>query len=467
MSAANEPAPTTSELGLRSSLDRLKVWAVSLPVALLLLLEIFEYEVLETRFPPATAHTVTGAIMVAGILAFSAVMLRIFRQAEDHLRAVAATEKNHRLQLEALHEAALDMASDLDMGTVLQRVVDSTRLIIGARYGALAVVGPGGIVDGFYTTGIDAETRARLGPPPVGHGLLGLVIKEGRPVRTDDIASHPASVGFPEGHPVMKRLLALPVRWQSEIIGSLYLADKVDGTPFTEDDEAVLERFVSHAAAAIVNARLYSQVQRLAIVEERERIAMDLHDGVIQSLYAATLTLDGIAGRMTGTPEAEELDELVGRLQGVIGDIRHYIFDLRRAHAGGEPLAPALRRLLGETGADGIDKHLAVAEDLGAVPERVASQMWHIAHEALANAVRHSGGSRVVLGARRQGDELVIWVEDNGHGFDVASAPDGHGIHNMRRRAEAIGGRLEVDSAPGRGTRLTAVAPLGEKGDDR
>jgi signal transduction histidine kinase len=467
LSAAHEPALSTSELNLRSSLDRLKIWAVGLPIALLLLLETFEYEVLEPRLPSATAHSVTSAIMVVGILVYSAVMWRVFRQAEDHMRIAAATEKTHRLQLEALHEAALDMASDLDMGTVLQRVVDSTRLIIGARYGALAVVGPGGIVDGFYTTGIDAETRDRLGPPPVGHGLLGLVIKEGRPLRTEDIGAHPASVGFPEGHPEMTRLLAIPVRWQSEIIGSLYLADRVDGQPFTSDDEAVLERFASHAAAAIVNARLYSQVQRLAIVEERERIAMDLHDGVIQSLYAATLTLDGIASRVAGTAEADELDVLVGRLQGVIGDIRHYIFDLRRAHASGEPLAPALRRLLAETGVDEVSKQSAVDDDLGAVPERVASHMWHVAHEALANAVRHSGGDRVVLGARRDGDELVVWVEDNGHGFDPASAPVGHGVHNMRRRMEAIGGRLEVASEPGHGTRLTATVPLLEKGDDR
>jgi len=470
MSAADGPAISTSELNLRSSLDRLKFWAVGLPIVLLLLLETFEYEILEPRLSAAAAHSVTSGLMVVGILGYSAVMWRAFRQAEDHLRASAATERTHRLQLEALHEAALDMTSDLDLGTVLQRVVDATRLIIGARYGALAVAGRGGVLDGFYTTGIDAETKARLGPPPVGHGLLGLVIAEGKLLRTEDILSHPASVGFPEGHPMMRRLLALPVRWKSEIIGSLYLADKINGEPFTTDDEAVLERFASHAAAAIVNARLYSQVQQLAIVEERERIAMDLHDGVIQSLYAATLTLDGLVSRMDAdTAEAEELDRLVGRLQSVIGDIRHYIFDLRRAHAAGEPLAPALRRLLADTGAEGVTKQLAVEDDLGAVPDRVASHIWHFAHEALANAIRHSGGSRVTLGAHREGEDLVVWVEDNGHGFNAATAPAGHGVDHMRRRMDAVGGRLEVQSAPATGTRLTAVVPmqLQSRGEER
>jgi signal transduction histidine kinase len=449
-----------------SSLDRLKVWAIGLPIVLLLLLEAFEYEVLEPRLPAATAHSVAGSLMVLGILAYSAVMWRVFQQAEEHLRVVAAGERRQRQQLEALHEATLDMAADLDLGTVLQRVVESARQIIGARYGALAVLGPGGIIDGFYTAGMDQATRVRLGPPPAGHGLLGLVIERGRALRLDDIRTHPARVGFPDGHPAMTRLLAVPLRWQGDIIGSLYLTDTVDGHPFSPDDEAALERFAAHGATAIANARLYAQVQRLAVVEERERIAMDLHDGVIQSLYGASLTMDSLAARMDDTPEAQELDALVGRLQGVIGDIRHYIFDLRQAHAAGEPLARALRRLLAETGAEHVTKQAAVADDLGAVPERVASHVWHIAHEALANAVRHSGAKRILLGARRVGEDLVIWVEDDGRGFDPDAAPAGHGVDHIRRRLEAVGGHLEVESAPGQGTRLSAVVPLREEAEE-
>ncbi len=468
MSPARAHARPAAEAGPRlgSSLDRLKVWAIGLPIVLLLLLEAFEYEVLEPRLSPATAHSVAGSMMVIGILAYSAVMWRVFQQAEEHLRVVAAGERRQRQQLEALHEATLDMAADLDLGTVLQRVVESARQIIGARYGALAVLGTGGIIDGFYTAGMDPATRARLGPPPAGHGLLGLVLQRGSAFRVEDIRSHPSHAGFPAGHPAMQRLLAVPLRWQAGIIGSLYLTDTVDGHPFTADDEAALERFAAHAATAIANARLYAQVQRLAVVEERERIAMDLLDGVIQSLYGASLTLDSLAARMDETPEAQELDALVGRLQGVIGDIRHYIFDLRQAHAAGEPLAPALRRLLAETGAEHVTKQVAVADDLGAVPERVASHVWHIAHEALANAVRHSGASRIVLGASRAAEVLVIWVEDDGRGFDPESAPDGHGVDHIRRRLEAVGGHLEVESAPGKGTRMTAVVPLLDEDED-
>ena len=454
LSATDGPAPPERPL------ERLRAWAIGLPIVLLLLLQGFQYEVLDPRLSAAASHTVASILMVAGIVGYGALMWRSFRQAEAQQRAVATAERRQRLQLEALHEAALDMTSDLDIGTVLQRVVDSARRIIGAKYGALAVVGAGGMLDGFYTTGISEQERAHLGPPPVGQGLLGLVIREGQPLRTEDIGTHPESVGFPAGHPPMKRLLALPMRWQGETIGSLYLTDREDGQPFSAEDEAVLSRFAAHAAAAIANARLYTQVQRLAVVEERERIAMDLHDGVIQSLYGASLALDGVAMRLGGTAEAEELDALVGRLNGVIGDIRHYIFDLRRAHAAGEPLAAALRRLLAETGADGLTKQADVPDDLGAVPERVASHLWHVAHEALANAVRHSGGDRVVLGARRRGDELVVWVQDNGRGFDPETAPAGHGVDHIRRRMEAIGGRLDVESAPGRGSRVTAIAPL-------
>ena len=456
LSATDGPAPPERPL------ERLRAWAIGLPIVLLLLLQGFQYEVLDPRLSAAASHTVASILMVAGIVGYGALMWRSFRQAEAQQRAVATAERRQRLQLEALHEAALDMTSDLDIGTVLQRVVDSARRIIGAKYGALAVVGAGGMLDGFYTTGISEQERAHLGPPPVGQGLLGLVIREGQPLRTEDIGTHPESVGFPAGHPPMKRLLALPMRWQGETIGSLYLTDREDGQPFSAEDEAVLSRFAAHAAAAIANARLYTQVQRLAVVEERERIAMDLHDGVIQSLYGASLTLDSISARVADTPEAKELDRLVGRLQGVIGDIRHYIFDLRQAHAAGEPLAPALRRLLAETGAERVTKQAVVADDLGPVPERVATHVWHIAHEALANAVRHSGATHIVLGARRQGEQLEVWVEDDGRGFDPAAAPLGHGVDHIGRRLEAIGGRLDVRSAPGCGTRITAMVPLGQ-----
>ncbi len=464
MSPAHTDSSTraTAKLRLGGSLDRLKVWAIGVPIVLLLLLEAFEDEVLERRLDQVMAHSIGATLMVVGILAYSAFMWRMFQQAEDHLRVVATDERRQRRQLEALHEAALDMAADLDIGTVLQRVVESARLILGSRYGALAVVGTGGITDGFYTAGMDPELRARLGPPPAGRGLLGLTIQRGTILRVDDIAAHPAYTGFPVGHPVMRRLLAVPLRWQTEIIGSLYLTDTIDGQPFTADDEVALQRFAAHAATAIINARLYAQVSRLAVVEERERIAMDLHDGVIQSLYGASLTLDSISARVADTPEAKELDRLVGRLQGVIGDIRHYIFDLRQAHAAGEPLAPALRRLLAETGAERVTKQAVVADDLGPVPERVATHVWHIAHEALANAVRHSGATHIVLGARRQGEQLEVWVEDDGRGFDPAAAPLGHGVDHIGRRLEAIGGRLDVRSAPGCGTRITAMVPLGQ-----
>lgn len=453
------------ELSLRASLARLKLWAIGLAVALLVLLEAFDYTVLEPNLPSATAHALSVFLMVGGVIGFSAAMWRILEAAERRVRSAAETARHRALQLEALHEAALDMASDLDLGTVLQRVVDSCRRIAGTHYGALAVLGPGGVIDGFFTSGIDRAARAALGPPPVGHGLIGVVLADGEVLRVDNIQADPRSSGFPPGHPPMRTLLATPLRWQSRTIGSLYLTDREDGQPFSADDEAVLLRFAANAAAAIANARLYDQVQRLAVVEERERIAMDLHDGVIQSLYGASLTLDSIATKMDGSREGEALNGLVDRIQGVIGDIRHYIFDLRRAHAAEQPLSGTLRRLLADTGAPGFTKVLDIPEQLGPVPEAAASHLWHVAHEALANAVRHSGGSRVTLGAREEGGAIVVWVEDDGQGFEPEAARAGHGVDHMRRRMEALGGELSVGPGQHSGTRVTARLPIKVKGE--
>ena len=136
-----------------------------------------------------------------------------------------------------------------------------------------------------------AQTYA-LARSSEGKGLLGLVLLQGQTLRVDRVADDPRSAGFPPHHPVMTSLIGLPIVYEGRSVGDLYLADKSGGQPFTREDEEMLRTFAAHAAIAIENARLYRQVQNLAVLEERDRIGMDLHDGVIQSLYATGLTLE-------------------------------------------------------------------------------------------------------------------------------------------------------------------------------
>lgn len=448
---------------------RLRPWGTWLPITLIVALQVLRNYVLRPRMGASMAADVTGAITIVGVIIFSIVIWRLAERAEAEMAAVYAAAQAHERQLVALHEATLSMTAALDLPTVLRRVVEESRAVIGSRYGAVAVVGRDGGIDEFVTSGLDQETMERLGAPPTGHGLLGLVISDRRPLRVADIPSHPHSVGFPPDHPPMRTLLAVPLVYQGTVVGSLYLTDRNDGLPFTEEDQETLDRFAAQAAIAVANARLYGELQRLSLVEERERISMDLHDGVMQTLYATGLGLEATLEDIDVAPPAakEGVERAIARLHGTISDIRHYIFDLRAAQQdSGEGLRARLRQLL-----DGIPNPTAQvalqADGFGPEPpKRVQWECWHIAREAVSNALRHAQCRHVTVELDSPAGELLLRITDDGAGFDPGiSAGEGHrGLRNMRRRAEAIGGRLDVRSQLGSGTVVTLAVPLRGEG---
>lgn len=242
--------------------------------------------------------------------------------------------------LGALNQAALAIASELDVDKVLQLIVDSARDLVGAEYAALAVGDwrlPGaGNVHRFVVSGMEREDIKKIAHWPLGKGLLGEVIHGQQPVRVTHIAADTRSVGMPDGHPPMDDFLGVPIVAAGETLGNLYLTDKIGDDEFSDADQRLIEMLAAHAAVAIQNARLYSQVERLAILEERTRIGMDLHDGVIQSIYAVGLTLEST--RLALPSGAEEvsalLDTAIEGLNDAIRDIRNFILDLSR---GGLP----------------------------------------------------------------------------------------------------------------------------------
>ncbi len=212
------------------------------------------------------------ALAALGAIAFSSWVFRVLGRAqhETDLRA---------RELAAINEASLALSSDLDLDSVLQRVVDLSREVTDADYGALALLGEDGEVAEFLTSGIGPEKREHIGGLPEGEGLLGVVMREGETLRIDRITEHPDSSGFPPHHPPMTSFIGLPIVYEGRIVGDLYLTDKNSGQPFTKQDEEMLRTFAAHAAIAIENARLYGQVQDLAVLEERDRIGMDLRWG--------------------------------------------------------------------------------------------------------------------------------------------------------------------------------------------
>ncbi len=376
-------------------------------------------------------------------------------------------------RLAALEAATRAVAAELDVDRVLGVIVDRVRHLVGARYAAMGVADSQGRIERFIASGLSPESRAAIGSVPRGHGLLGVIIREGQVVRADDIARHPTSYGFPPHHPPMTSFLGAPVLVKGRSVGNLYLTDKPDGEPFTDDDEHLVEMFAVHAGIAIENARLHDQVQRMAVVEERERIGKDLHDGIIQAIYAVGLSLEDVpelvedeAGRQDAVAR---VDRAIDALNLVIADIRSYILRLRPTLGGEEDPVEALARQAEELGMHAVIDLEVDLEDgadiMRAMPPDRHSDLLFIVREALSNVARHASATRAALLLTLEGDDLVLCVEDNGRGFDPARvpAPDALGRHqgltNMRDRATGMGGTFAIERPDGSGTRIIVRVP--------
>jgi len=376
-------------------------------------------------------------------------------------------------QLSALHKATLALTEELDLGTVLQLVVDQARTLAGANYGALGVLDEKGVFfDQFITSGITPEQRARMGSPPLGHGLLGALIKVGKVIHVPDIAIDPRSVGFPPNHPEMRSLLGMPIKFKDEILGDLYLTDKMtpsgEVVAFSEQDQRLLEMFASQAAIAIKNAQLYRQSQQLVLLQERERFGMDLHDGVIQSIYAVGLMLED--AQYQTEVGAEEVRPVIARaiegLNDVIRDLRNYILDLRPQRFQGRHLPEGLAELAREARAHSflnVDVQIDSEDWTRLSPEHTV-EILHIAREALTNVRKHSRASQVEITLTRQSEGLALTIADNGVGFDPehAANSDGNGLRNMQERAQALalGGKVVFIRREDRGMCVELLIPF-------
>ncbi len=366
--------------------------------------------------------------------------------------------------LHALHQATLSIAELDDLHKVLQRIVDAARDLVGAQYAALGVPHSDGYLDAFIHSGMAPEVVVQIPHFPKGLGLLGEIIRSGQAIRIPRIEDDPRSVGFPPGHPPMDAFLGVPVMAGEEMLGNLYLTEKIGAAEFTAEDQEVVEFLAAHAAIAIQNARLYEQVSRLAIIEERTRIGMDLHDGIIQSIYAVGLTLESARLALPGAPDETDmlLRRVIEGLNDTIRDIRNYILDLRPHRFRGD-LQEGLERLVREFQANAmipVDLQ-AEAEDMITTPTAVARALFLTTQEALANVARHANASHVTIRLTRQNGVIEMTVQDDGRGFNRAARnySVGHGLSNMRARAEDLGGKFSIQSAAGQGTAIHLTLP--------
>ncbi|MEO6206763.1 MAG: GAF domain-containing sensor histidine kinase [Candidatus Limnocylindrales bacterium] len=373
--------------------------------------------------------------------------------------------------IEAIDEAARAIAEVLDLEVVLQLIVDRVAGLAGARYAALEIADTNGRIERFITAGLTPEERTAIGALPVGHGLLGLIIREGLSYRIPEIAAHPDSYGFPPNHPPMDSLLGVPITVRGRPIGNLYLTNKQGRSEFNAADQRIVELFARHAGIAIENARLHGRLAALQVVAERERIGRDLHDGVIQGLYAVGLSLEEVEHLVVEAPDeaVTRVDTAIDSIHRSIAEIREFVTGLR-PDMGGAGLASGIVALADgmhlSTTIDVETRISASSAELTAIGDAARHELLQVVREVLSNVARHSRASRAEVGVSRVGDELCLEIRDNGVGFDPAAIAPGrhHGLINLRERAIAAGGRLEIDSRPGAGTRITVHIPIGAEG---
>lgn len=446
------------------TLTRLKWLTVLVPLAFIALLEVTRSAIAPVFFSSWPGILLVLAVALVGILFFAEAIFGI-------LNRMRRREIRQTRELLATHEAGLDIAEELELEIVLQRVVDRAAQLVGARYGALSLPTAEGRIESFITTGITAEERAKIGPPPTGHGLLAVVLQEGQRLRLDDLTRDPRSQGFPAHHPEMHSLLAVPVSSRGRVLANLYLTEKSGLDGFTEDDEAILARFATQAAVAIQNARLSALAREAAVGAERARIAREMHDSVAQVLgyvnTKAQATEEFLRG---GQPDRAlvQLGQLGEAARQAYADVREDILNLRANIAPRAGFSASLRRYLEqwqEQSGVALRCELDGVEALlGQLPPNADLQLLRIIQEALSNVRKHAGATEASVQFRREEGALVVTVEDNGVGFTPdargqASSPR-FGLLGMRERSDAIGAPITIESAPGAGARVTVTVPL-------
>jgi signal transduction histidine kinase len=351
----------------------------------------------------------------------------------------------------ALSDVVLALASEHEVEPVLQRLVHSARELSGARYAALGIPDGEGAFSSFITSGMSDELIAAMGPLPRTHGMLGAILESPEPHRTGDIRADPRFRGWwPRAHPRMRSFLGVPIVARGEVIGALYLTEKDDG--FSTADEKLISLLAAHAAIAIENARLHERSRELSIVEERNRLARELHDNVTQRLFGVALAAESASTLLERDREAAAAEiARVGELaRGAMEELRAVVFELRPGSLEAEGLATVLRKhvdVLRRVSGRAIELKVTDVPRLASGP---ATQVLRIAQEALGNALRHADAEHIRVRLDNGSGRLVLSVADDGRGFDPDAVRGQRlGLTSMAERATELGGTLSVDSNGG------------------
>ena len=388
--------------------------------------------------------------------------------------AGAGTAPGQDEVLRRVSAAVLAVTRELSVGDVLQVIVRSVRSLSGARYAALGVPDDHGSFAEFVVDGISERWRKAIGPLPRQHGMLGVILREGQPLRLADIRADPRFEGWPSAHPELADILAVPIKDGDQVLGCIFAANKMTGDGFTERDEQVLALFAAHAAIALINARLYERARQLSVLEERARLARDLHDAVSQKLFSIRVKARAASVLASRDPASGDADRAAAEMESVAAlagdaqaELRAVIDGLAPPEISEGGLAGSLRRYALLAGkAHGVRVRFT-ADDLPALGADREAALYRIAQEALHNALRHSGAAEVCMSVSAASRRVTLEVSDQGKGFVPELAAGGRGLPSLRERAAGAGGALLIRSAPGQGTTVRLVMPVARAGNGR
>lgn len=361
-----------------------------------------------------------------------------------------------------LLRAMFAVASDLSLDAVLHNIVESATNLVAARYGALGVLGADGRLAEFVNTGLTAEEVAAIGPLPQGRGILGRLVTEPRPLRLHDLGQHPDSFGFPPNHPPMHSFLGVPIRVRDTVFGNLYLCEKVGGGDFTEEDESLAVALAAAAGVAVENARLHEKLQELVVLEDRERIARDLHDRIIQQLFATGMSLQATERMTDDDKVTSRISQAVDDLDATIREIRTTIFALHRPIVGLEARLVAVAGEIDERLGGHTNLHCEGPIDT-ALPADIAEHLPAVVRELLTNARQHGCVDGDIDALVRVDSACTVRVADRGTGMvdlDTAMGAGGNGLANLAHRARMLDGALRLLPSDGPGAVMEWSVPI-------
>ncbi|RPI30153.1 MAG: GAF domain-containing protein [Chloroflexota bacterium] len=403
--------------------------------------------------------------VIETLAAYAAVAIsnaRLYRDLLEQDRALA----QHNEDLALLNDVASALASSLELDDILDRTLSRVMSYLDVEAGEIFLSEEGGqemkmaLHKGEAPVAFWTKDRFRL-----GEGVIGRVAQTGKPVISSDLKQDVSFLRKAVTESGFLCLASIPLTARGNVVGVMNVVTRRERL-FDKREIHLLTAIGSWAGTTIENARLHRQARRLAVLEERERIGMDLHDGIIQSIYAVGLALDYARMAIEDDPKQAclKIEQAIEGLNSTIGDIRSYISDLRPRQLGGKNLREGLQRLVEEFKTNtNLDAILTGPQDgLANLPVAQATALFHICQEALANIAKHARAKRAEVHLWTTKDRVLLEISDDGEGFDLRkmSVTLGHGLSNMHTRAYKVGGDVEITSEPGDGTTVLAWVPL-------